>query len=133
MILYIICFLLNMFLLSFLLLFFICLLYFFIFTVLNLEVNHHSCIGVILEGWLFCGLIPIDIEQWHAEIGNFNGYLQHSIVKLYLNLLNLLSYIVLMFICIFVLTFSLTTKLQAFWYFTIGFLYVFTSLVSVSI
>ena len=38
-----------------------------------------------------------------------------------------------MFICIFVLTLSLTTKLQVFWYFTIGSVYVFTSLVSVSI
>ena len=100
---------------------------------INLEVNHYYCIGVILEGWLICELLPIDIEQWRAEIGNFNRYLQHSIAKLYLNLFHLLSYIVLMFICILILTLSLITKLQAFWYFTTGFLYVFTSFVSVSI
>ena len=49
----------------------------------------------------------------------------HSVVKL--------SYIVLMFICIFTLTLSLITKLQTIWYFTVGFLYVFSSFVSVSI
>ena len=38
-----------------------------------------------------------------------------------------------MFICIFVLTLSLITKLPSFWYFTAGFVYVFVSLVSVSI
>ena len=38
-----------------------------------------------------------------------------------------------MFICIFELTLSLIIKLQVFWYFTIGFLYVFAYLVSVSI
>ena len=76
--------------------------------------------------------MPIDIEQWRAEIGNFNGHSQHSIVNLYLNLSNLLSYIVLMFICIFVLTLSLIIKLQSFWVFAIGFLYAISSLVSVS-
>ena len=38
-----------------------------------------------------------------------------------------------MFIWIFILTLSQVTKLGAFWYFTIGFLYVFASLVAVSI
>ena len=77
--------------------------------------------------------MPIDIEQWRAETEDFNGYSQNSIVKLYLNLFNLLSYIILMLICIFVLTLTIITKLQAFGYFAIDFLYVFASLVSVSI
>ena len=115
------------------LLFFISLLCLFILVFLNLKVHHHYCVGFILEDCLFFRLMPIDIEQLRAEIGNFNGYSQHSIVKLYLNFFNLLSYIALIFICIFVLTLSLTTKLQTFWYFTLSFLCGFASSVSVSI
>ena len=48
----------------------------------------------------------------------------------YLNLFNLLSYIIL---SVLSLTLNLIIKLQTFCYFTIGFLYVFLSLVSVSI
>ena len=72
---------------------------------------------------------------WTMSLRNWNSneYSQHLTVKLYLNLFKLLSYIVLLFICVSVLTLSLITKLQAFRFFTIGFLYIFASLLSVSI
>ena len=34
--------------------------------------------------------MPVIIEQWRAEIGSFNSFSVHSIVKLHLNLFNLL-------------------------------------------
>ena len=35
--------------------------------------------------------MPVDIEQWRAEIGNFNGCSQLSVIKLYLNMRNLIN------------------------------------------
>ena len=32
------------------------------------------------------GIMPVDLEQWCAEIGNFNGFSQFLVVKLYLNI-----------------------------------------------
>ena len=34
--------------------------------------------------------MPVDTEQWHAETGNFNGCLYYAIVKLKLNLFNIM-------------------------------------------
>ena len=64
--------------------------YMLLFIFLNWEVNHHYCIGFIWEGCLLYGLMLFNIKQWFAEIGNFNGYSLHSVVKLHLNLFNLL-------------------------------------------
>ena len=30
----------------------------------------------------YLGIIPVDNEQWHAKIGNFNGCLHYAIIKL---------------------------------------------------
>ena len=35
--------------------------------------------------------MPVEIEQWRAEIGNFNGDFHGEIMKLELNLLNIIS------------------------------------------
>ena len=43
------------------------------------------------EGCSFCGIMPVDIEQWHAEIGSFNGHFHGVIMKLELNLFNIIS------------------------------------------
>ena len=43
------------------------------------------------EGYPHLGIMPVDIVQWHAEIGNFNGYLHCVIIKLKLNFLNITS------------------------------------------
>ena len=72
------------------LLFFLFCIYILLFMFLNLEVNHHYCIGFIWGGCLLHGIMPVNTEQWHAEIGSFNGCSQHSVVKLRLNLFNLL-------------------------------------------
>ena len=34
--------------------------------------------------------MPVDIEQWRAEIGNFNGCLHHAIIKLEIDLFNIM-------------------------------------------
>lgn len=34
--------------------------------------------------------MPVDTEQWHAKTGNFNGCLYYAIVKLKLNLFNIM-------------------------------------------
>ena len=34
--------------------------------------------------------MPVDIEQWLAEIGNFNGCLHYAIIKSEINLLNIM-------------------------------------------
>ena len=48
--------------------------------------------------------MPVEIEQWRAEIGNFNGCSQLSvIIKLYFNMRNLLN-MLLVFICTFALS-----------------------------
>ena len=34
--------------------------------------------------------MPVDLEQWHVEIGNFNGCLHYAIIKLEINLFNIM-------------------------------------------
>ena len=85
---------------------------FFIF--LNLELNHHYCIRFIIEGCLLYGIMPVNIEQWRAEIWDFNGCSLHSIVKLHLNLFNLLFNLFLVSFCIIAITVSYITKFQNF-------------------
>ena len=65
--------------------------------------------------------MPVDIEQWRAEIGNFNGCSQLSVIKLYLNMCNLIN-MLLVLICTFALSvcclkfyvFSYLTKVLSF-------------------
>ena len=85
---------------------------FFIF--LNLELNHHYCIGFILQGCLLYGIMPVNIEQWRAEIWDFIGCSLHSIVKFHLNLFNLLFDLFLVSFCIIAITASYITKFQNF-------------------
>ena len=61
--------------------------------------------------------MPVDIEQWRAEIGNFNGCSQFSVVKLYLNMRNLIKIMFLKLICTFSL-FACYIKLYVFSYLT---------------
>ena len=62
--------------------------------------------------------MPANIEQWHAEIESFNGCSLHSIVKLHLNLFNLLFNMFLMSFCIIAITACYITKSQFFLYLT---------------
>ena len=65
--------------------------------------------------------MPLEIEQWCVEIGNFNGYSQLSVIKMYLNIHNLVN-IFLVLICTFALSvcclkfyvFSYLTKVLSF-------------------
>ena len=50
--------------------------------------------------------MPVNTEQWRAEIGSFNGRSQHLIVKLHLNLLNLLFSMFLVSSCIIAIDFK---------------------------
>ena len=34
--------------------------------------------------------MPVDIEQWHAEVWNFSGCLHYAIIKLEINLFNIM-------------------------------------------
>ena len=43
-----------------------------------------------LRGLLFSWDMPVDIEQWRTEIWNFNGCLHYAIIKLEINLFNII-------------------------------------------
>ena len=77
--------------------------------------------------------MPVNTEQWRAEIGSFNGCSQHLIVKLHLNLLNLLFSMFLVSSCIIAITVCYITKLQFFLYLTTLFLCDFLAFLSTSI
>ena len=66
--------------------------------------------------------MPVNTEQWHAEIGSFNGCSQHLIAKLHLDLLNLLFSMFLVSSCIIAITVCYITKLHFFLYLTTLFL-----------
>ena len=107
--------------------------YMLLFMFLNLEVNHHYCIGFIWEDCLLYAMMPVSIEQWCAEIGCFNGCSLHSVVKLHINLFNLLVNIFLVSFCIIAITIYYITKFQFFLYLTTIFLYNFLPFLSASI
>ena len=66
--------------------------------------------------------MPVDIEQWRSEIGDFSGCSQLSLVKLYLNMRDLMNNMFLVLICTFALSvcclkfyvFSYLTKVLSF-------------------
>ena len=77
--------------------------------------------------------MPANTEQWHAEIGSFNGCSQHLIVKLHLNLLNLLFSMFVVSFCIIAITVCYITKFQIILYLTTLFLCDFLAFLSTSI
>ena len=77
--------------------------------------------------------MPVNTEQWRAEIGSSNGCSLHLIVKLHLNLLNLLFSMFLVSSCIIAITVCYITKLQIFLYLTTLFLCDFLAFLSTSI
>ena len=77
--------------------------------------------------------MPVNIEQWRAEIGSFNSCSLHSIVKLHLSLFNLLFKLFLVSFCIIALTVCCITKFQFFLYLTTQFLSDFLPFLSSSI
>ena len=66
--------------------------------------------------------MPVNIDQWCVEIWNFNGCSLHSIVKLHLNLFNLLFNMFLVSFCIIAITVCYITKFQKFLYLTTFFM-----------
>ena len=96
--------------------------YILLFVLLNLEVNYHYCIGFIGESCLLYWIMPVNIDQWCAEIWDFNGCSLHSIVKLHLNLFNLLFSMFLVSFCIIAITVCYITKFQNFSYLTTFFM-----------
>ena len=64
--------------------------------------------------------MAIDIEQWQTEIGNFNGHFHGVIMKLELNLLNIISSLGKVLAFIFTLPFqSISTVGTALYFFII--------------
>ena len=76
--------------------------------------------------------MPVTIEQWCAEIVSFNSCSLHSIVKLHLNLFNMLFDMVLVRFCIIALTVCYITKFQFFLYLTTLFPCDFSTAISYS-
>ena len=76
--------------------------------------------------------MSINTEQWQAEIGSFNDCSQHLIVKLLLNLLNLLFSMFLVSFFIIAITVCYITKPQIFLYLTTLFLCDFLAFLSTS-
>ena len=77
--------------------------------------------------------MPVNIEQWCAEIGSFNSCSLHSIAKSHLNLFNLLFNMFLVSFCIIAITVCYITKFQISLYLTTLFLCDFLPLLSASI
>ena len=67
---------------------------------------------------LFIIIMPVTVGQLFAEIGSFNGCSLQSIVKLHLNLFNLLFNMFLVSFYIIEITVSYITKFQVFLYLT---------------
>ena len=61
-------------------------------------------------------------EQWHAQIGNFNGWSLRSIVELHVNLPNLLFNIFLVIFCVIAIT-VISLNFKSFYILTTLFLY----------
>ena len=63
--------------------------------------------------------MPVDIEQWQVEIGHFNGCLHHTIVKLKLNLFNIItsvSQVIMFLLAILHLCISKVNIVSCFYY-----------------
>ena len=61
--------------------------------------------------------MPVDIEQWCAEIGNFNGHFHGIIMKLELNLFNIISSLSQVLVFIFALLFQYISNVDTAFYF----------------
>ena len=77
--------------------------------------------------------MPVNTAQRHAEIGSLNGCSLHLIVKLHLNLLNLLFSMFLVSFCIIAKTVCYITKLQFFLHLTTLFLCNFLAFLATNI
>ena len=78
-------------------------------------------------------ILPVNIEQWHAEIGSFNGFSLHSVVKVYLNLFNVLFNMFLVSFCIIAISVCHITKFQVFLFLVTLFLCDFLPFLSASV
>ena len=58
--------------------------------------------------------MPVDTEQWHAEIGNFNGCLNYAIVKLEISLFNFIIRVSQVFALILAIISSVPIKSSQF-------------------
>ena len=74
--------------------------------------------------------MPVDIEQWRAEIGSFNGHFLGVIMKLELNLLNIISSLnqVLALICALLFQY-ISNADTAFYFLTIFFVFALSTVV----
>ena len=73
--------------------------------------------------------MPVNIEQWRAEIGNFNGHFHGIIMKLELNLFNIISSLSQVLAFIFALLFQYISNVHAAFYFLTTFCVFFLSTV----
>ena len=100
----------------------LCLLAIIGFCYCNQHFWFHYCTDSHKRVFLYYGIMPVDIKQWCAEIGDFNGYSQLSVVKLYLHMCDLMNTMFLVLICTFALSvccikfyfFSYLTKVLSF-------------------
>ena len=109
----------SMFLLLILLIF----IYMIRFKFLKFEANHQCCIGFVSEGCLSIEVMPVNIGQSRVKIGNFHICSLHSIVKLHLNLFNLLFSMFLVSFYIIAITSCFITKFQIILYLTTLYLF----------
>ena len=56
--------------------------------------------------------MPVDIEQWHAEIGNSNSCLHYAIIKLEVNLFNIMVRITQVLALILAIIFQYVFKIN---------------------
>ena len=54
------------------------------------DIEHHELNELIWAGYSYLGILPIDVKQQNAEIGNFNEGLHYAIIKLDINLFDIM-------------------------------------------
>ena len=54
------------------------------------DIEHHELNELIWAGYSYLGILPVDVKQQNAEIGNFNEGLHYASIKLDINLLDIM-------------------------------------------
>ena len=74
--------------------------------------------------------MPVDNEQWHTEIGSFNGNFHSVIMKLELNLINIISSLSQVLALVFALLFQYISNVDtAFCFLTIFFVFALSTFI----
>ena len=87
------------------------------FNTATFHSQNHKLSEFILGGYSYIGIMLVDIEQWRAEIGNFNGCLHYAIIKLEINLFNIMVKVIQVLALILAIISQYVFKINAVFHF----------------